>query len=110
MPSLIPELLDLFPDFVTIEKGTRAQYGVFSPTGDAPVDVQARVIGRVRMVTDVGGRERVSTVQAWLAGPVGATVGDRFTLPARFEPNQPPAIAVEHWTDEDGPHHECVFF
>jgi len=45
-----------------------------------------------------------------VAGVPGATVNDRFTLPARFSPLQPLPLAVEHVPDENGPHHEVVYF
>lgn len=99
----------MFADTIFVESGTRAQYGVFVPTG-ATQTVPARVIGKVRAVADETGRQRLSTVQATLAGVFNVSVGDRFTLPPRFQPNQPPAIAVDHLTDENGPHHEVVYF
>lgn len=107
MASLLPELADLFPDSVTIDTGTTDGYGAFSLVSTRTVP--ARVVGRVRMVRDQTGQERVSTVQAWLT-ITGASVADRFTLPARFVPRQPPAIAIGHSTDEDGAHHEVVYF
>ena len=38
------------------------------------------------------------------------TADDRYTLPSRFDPQQPKAINIDHETDENGPHHEVVMF
>lgn len=80
----------------------------------------ARVIGRTRLVLGSDGVEQVSNVQVVFPGPVGVTAQDLFTLPVRFsaDPNnpsnlrarQPQAIAVDRESDENGAHHETVYF
>jgi hypothetical protein len=119
MGPITSDLLALFPDTVTVEpylsedRFGKASYG-------AAFDCPARVIGRTRMTMDTDGQERSSNVQAVLAGSFGVTPQDRYTLPERFSINpldtsdithrQPTAIAVDKETDENGPHHETVYF
>jgi hypothetical protein len=123
MPKqLVDDLLDLMPDVVIIEPYlSQDRFG--NATFDVAFEVPARVIGRTRVAIDTDGNERVSNVQAVLGGNFGATAQDRYTLPERFSVNpqaatdaekliarQPRAIAVDKETDENGPHHETVYF
>ena len=113
------DLAEMFPDEVTIEPFIGAdRYG--KPEYTSPFTVAARVIGRTRMALDADGQERVSNIQAVLKGFFGATPQDRYTVPARFslnpldptdiEARQPRALAVDKETDENGAHHETVYF
>lgn len=121
-PPIVPDLVELMVDTVQVESCTGSdRYGARSYA--APAQRQAYVIGRTRLVRGQDGRERVSTTQAILAGVFGVTVQDRYTLPARFsrtpqetdptralQARQPEAIAVDHQSDENGGHHETVYF
>jgi hypothetical protein len=49
-------------------------------------------------------------VQALVGGVYNLTTEHLFTLPSRFTPHVQFAIAVDHATDEHGPHHERVYF
>lgn len=110
------ELLDLFPDVVGWERAKRNvdgsvnedRYGVRQY--EAPVSLQARVTGRVQIVRGADGQETVSSVQATFPGAFGTSTEDRYTLPARFVPRVGQALSVMHATDENGPHHERVYF
>lgn len=109
MAGIVGDLLDLFPDTVVVEPAPAPDvYGAssFGP----PQSVRARVTGKTTVVRGADGQERVSKVTCYLAGAFGVTTRDRFTLPPRFTPQQPAAIAVDQATDESGPHHETVFF
>lgn len=109
MDPLFAELADLFPDTVTLVAQTFDHQGAATP--GASVDVKAHVIGKTMQVRDVkSGQLTVSTVQAVLFGAPGATVDHKYTLPVRFNPRSPKAIAVDHHTDESGAHHETVYF
>jgi hypothetical protein len=117
--SVLPDLLELFVDTVTIEPWlSDDRYG--KPTYGPAFDCPARVIGRTRVAIDGDGQERVSHVQAMLAGNFGATPQDKFTLPVRFSlrpavptdlvARQPEAVAVDKQTDENGGVYEVVYF
>ena len=119
MPDpIISELLDMFADTVTIEpylgenRFGKANYG-------PAFECRAKVTGRTKTAIDSDGNERVTNCQVILAGAFGVTVQDRFTLPVRFslnpqaaniEDRQPRAIAVDQESDENGPHHETIYF
>lgn len=111
MPApIIGELADMMPDTVTIEKFvSETGFGVRSYDPNAVI-IGARIKRGHKIVRDANGQEKVSTLQVLLAGVVGITVKDRVTLPARFTPAQPKAIAVEEAADENGPHHERYMF
>ncbi len=106
---IVDDLADLFTDTVTVESCVSVD-GFGNPTYAAGAARAARVSGKVMTVRDQQGHETVSTVQVTLAGAFGVTVKDRFTLPARFVPTQPLPIAVKEASDENGPHHETVYF
>ena len=106
---IVDDLADLFTDTVTVEPVVGAD-GFGDTTYGPGVTRAARVSGKIMTVRDQGGQETVSTVQVTLAGAFGVTVKDRFTLPARFVPTQPLPIAVKEASDENGPHHETVYF
>lgn len=101
-------LLDLLPDTVNIAPYSSIdQHGTV--TYGANVEYQARVEGRVRMVRDPEGNERVSTVTVYLASSPGISPKDRLTLPAGYTPSQPRIIAVERMPDENGAYYEAVY-
>lgn len=112
MPNeIVTDLLDMFADTVIYEprlttdgKG-KATYDVANP-----VTIRAMVYGKVMQVRDPNGHVVKSTVQAILAGHNNVSVLGRFTLPARFAPTQPKALAVDKFSDENGAHHETVYF
>lgn len=104
------ELLELCPDEVLVEAPPSTD-GFGDPGTYGRVRrVRARVRGQIRNVRDEGGDLVVSSVHATLMEPVGATVRHRYTLPDRFAPTQPKPIAVSPATDENGAHHEVVYF
>lgn len=110
MPApIVDDLLDLFPDIVIV-RPFQSQSGKGAESYGSPVNRRAQVTQRVQIVKDPSGQERVSRVMAILAGAFNTSPQDEFTLPARFDPNKPKAIAVAHRTDENGPHHEVVYF
>lgn len=115
--SLIRHLLTLMPDEVTVEPHLVSD-GAGNPTYAAGVIVPARVITKRELVRGEDGQERVSRAIAWLASGEVSTA-DRFTLPVRFgDPRnpsdlaarRPPAIAVDSLSDENGAHHNKVWF
>jgi hypothetical protein len=114
------DLIDMFTDEVTVEPFLSVNQAGDVIYGPPEVYLQVRVIGRSRMAIDSDGNEHVSNVQAMFPGPFGLTARDRYTLPLIYSSNprdssdlasrQPQAIAVDRTADENGPHHEIVYF
>lgn len=108
--SIIPDLIDLFPDVIVMQSGTYDSRGRFFPSGE-PVTIAANVHGLAGETKASDGRTvEGATVRAVLAGYFGATMRHRFTLPERFAPNVVRPLMVEDATDETGPHHQTLFF
>lgn len=107
--SFPDELAELFPDIVqVITRSAADEEG--NTTVVSSVDLPARVIGKVRTVRDAGGNEKMSSVQALFPGVYGLTTDMEYILPIRFIPRNPRPISVGHGTDEEGAHHERVYF
>lgn len=110
MDPIIDDLLDLFSDVVGVEPWTGSD-GRGKATYGASVDRVARITaGHHKIVRDAAGQERVSSIRVVFGGAFNITAKDRYTLPVRFTPRQPIAISVVHSSDENGAHHERVFF
>lgn len=117
---LIPTLLDFFTDTVTVtrwlssdDNGTDV-YDVANP-----VSVPARVTQRMRTEKGAGGDEHtVRDLHFVTAGVFNLSSKDQFTLPVRFstdktgsvESRRPKARSVTQHSDENGSHHEKVYF
>jgi len=114
------DLYDMFPDRITVEPFVSVDEEGNATYGTPVLNVPARVIGRTRTAAGPDAQEHVSNVQAMLPGEYGFTANDRYTLPVRFSLNpndpsdlyarQPRAIAVDRSTDEDGAHHQTIYF
>ena len=78
-------------------------------TWGTPVSYTARVQGKMRMVRDSLGVERVSTVTCYLATTAAISPKDKLTLPSGFLPASPPILAVERQADEHGDHHIVIY-
>lgn len=98
---------DFMPDSVTIEPFLSInEYGAV--TYGAPQVYPARAQGRMQMVTDFRGEQKVSHVTVYVSGYSG-NPQDRLTLPARFTPTQPNILSVQPVIDENGVHHAVVY-
>lgn len=109
MKSIIKALRKLFPHTIGVEPFVSSNISGDATYG-ASVDRKGRVKGQHIIVRDDQGREIVSTVNIVFAGAFDITAKDRFTLPASFTPQTPVAISVSTAADENGPHHDRVFF
>jgi len=118
--SLIPTLLDFFPDTVVVEKWLSSDDNG-TDTWDVahPINVPARVTLSMRTERGAGGDEHtVRDLHFVTAGVYNLDSKDRFTLPVRFSldksgslaSRQPRARSVTQKSDENGPHHEKVYF
>lgn len=108
--QIIDDLLDFFPHLIGVEphlSSTGRGVASYGPL----VNRSARISsGHQRIVRDENGKEVTSTIMAVFAGAFGIKALDRYTLPAGFEPTNPVAVKVVRSSDENGPHHERVFF
>jgi hypothetical protein len=104
-------LLDeFFTDSVTYEAydGTRDEAG--DPNYATGIAYTAYIRGGQFLVRDSDSKETISTVRATFNSAPGFDHRGRFTLPSRFRPNQPRVLMIKRVADENGPHHEVVFF
>jgi hypothetical protein len=108
MESIVADLADMFPDVVGWQTVTTDAYG--TETLGTLVNLPAIVSGRIRTIIGSDGIQRTSTVRVTFAGVFGVGPNDVYTLPVRFTPRQPNTLAVNYATDENGAHHEQVFF
>lgn len=106
---ILDALDDMFPDTATMQAGTWDKYGKFSATGD-PETLSVYLSGKIREVTDLSGAKRISSLKMTIKGTPGASVHHVFVLPERFKPRSPQPIVVKPVSDENGAHHEVVFF
>ncbi len=111
--SIFTALTDLMADTVSAQFGTKNTYGTWVASGDA-TNMTAYIAGSHRLVRDVRGQETVSTFRA-IVGPTPDLVTSsgeyRFTLPARYSPRSNlQAISIGQRSDENGAHHQVVFF
>lgn len=111
MASIIPDMLDMMPDTITVQPGSLDGFGKFTDSG-APFDVRCYISAKTKLLRSSDGREITSSAKAIMAGVNDLTVeAHRYTLPIRFNPRVDlRAITVDRPTDEDGPHHETLFF
>jgi hypothetical protein len=116
---IVDDLLELFGDSIAVAARTAVNgYGL--ETFGADEDLACHITGRVMRIQDSEGIERVSKLQAIFAGAHGLTTTHRYTLPVEYSANpanaldmlarQPKAMAVRQYSDENGPHHETVYF
>lgn len=85
-----------------------------APTYAASKTALGRIEQHTRLVRDAQGREVASNTRLFLRPRLSdgtaftPKVGDRFTLPAGYDPQQPPVISVQRENDEVGLHHWVV--
>jgi len=102
------ELLDLFVDSVTVTPWSSAdQYGQASyGTG---VVYTGKIGGKNTMVRNAAGQEVVSSKQVIFSTTLTVSTKDKVTLPTGSVPLNPPILAVQQFSDEDGAHHTTIF-
>lgn len=100
-----PEFAEFMPETVTRKPESSKDFYAQGSFG-AAVEVQCRVEASPMMVRAVDGREVVSHVRVYTAGPVGFELTDEITLP---DGSKPPILRIDKVDDETGPHHEVVY-
>jgi hypothetical protein len=108
MNPIISDLLDMFPDTVSYNLPTIDGYG--KETSGSASTIRAFISGSTKQVRLGSGQIAISTMQVTVAGAPGLTVNHQITLPSRFSLKTPKIIAVKQNSDENGPHHEIVYF
>jgi len=104
----VTDFLDFMTETVTIEPfASRNAYN--EATYGTAQSITARVVGKVKMVRDSKGEERVSTKTVYLATADMFDPEDRLTLPVGSVPLTPPILAVSSFPDEIGAHHTVLF-
>lgn len=105
---MLHSLISLMAHTISLTPWTgQNQYG--EPSYGAAVSYTARVQGKMRMVRDSTGTERVSTVTCYVATTATISPKDKLTLPSGFTPATPPILAVERQADERGDHHVVIY-
>lgn len=101
-------LLDLLIHTVTIEPLlARDDYGAASY--GPGVDYACRIDGSVKQSVNVGGVERSVQAVVFIDGNPSISPADRITMPATFDPQQPPILKVDDLQDESGPDHMEIY-
>jgi hypothetical protein len=109
--NLLDELQDMFPHSITVEPFVSSDGRGVKTYDGTPVPRKCRIAqSNTKIIRDDTGIEEVSTVNAVFAETFDVTSKDRFTLPSGYEPTQPEGMAVTKAPDENGLHHERVFF
>ena len=102
--SGIGTFLGLMNKTVTVEPfALEDEYGVASY--GSPNSYRARVEMKSSLVRDAQGHELVARGLVYLATAAIPGPKDRLTLPAGYEPRQPPILDVRPVEDEGGVHH-----
>ncbi|MBW2084438.1 MAG: hypothetical protein JRI54_00180 [Deltaproteobacteria bacterium] len=97
---------DFFPHTIVIEPFLgRNDYG--EPIYGDATSYNARVVGKQKLVRTPSGEEKVSSSQVYIYEISNVSPEDRVTLP---DGSSPPILAVAKFPDENGDHHEVVFF
>lgn len=109
--SIISDLAEFMVHTIIATPITRDAYGDEVSAG-APLNIRCYIEGGRRMVQDFKGAQVVSKLMVVLFGVYGVEDHDyRWTLPAGFGPSTPRrALSVDVFSDENGPHHEVVYF
>lgn len=112
MPNeIVTALLDLFPDTVRLRnRAATSGFGNESWAAFVSPNPRARIVGKKMNIEGPNGQVIKSSMHVILAGVFDVTVLTEITLPARFLPRIPKIVAVRYSTDENGPHHETVYF
>jgi hypothetical protein len=103
------DLMDMFPDTISWEKFTASdRYGkeLYNPA----VSLKCRIGQGVSLVRGATGQEVTSTLRVLVPSTPGIQLKDRITFPSRYTTRRPPIITVIPPSDENGPHHETIYF
>ena len=104
-----PELLELMPDTVTIQRATGDATEFGRPTFGETLTLRCLIEGKLRRVLNMQGQEVISNVTVYLAESPGIKPSDKLTLPARYRPRNPTIKNVAYYSDQFGPYCEVIY-
>lgn len=105
--TIEPEFSELMTDTLTIERAGASNSIYGGVAYGAPETFQGRLVKQNNAVVGNSGDTVVSRAKFWVYGTPGIKAGDRATLE---DGSHPDILSVEQFPDEDGPHHEVVYF
>ena len=100
-----PELLELFPHKVQIQRRTGRDKNT-DPIYSAAAEYAAQVVEKIKRVVDTNGREVVSSVQAIVPTDEAISPFDKITLP---DGSTPVILAIESFPDEVGTYVQRIY-
>lgn len=113
--TLAGALAALMAESITYEARTGFAGASQVPSYAAAKTVLGRVEAYGKLVKDNSGREVMSGTRLLLrpaaadGSAIAPKVGDKFTLPAGYDPQAPPVISVRRENDEQGLHHWEIY-
>lgn len=108
--NILDHLKDMFPDMIPVRRRISSSFKGGSVDYSASKNFRGFIVGQHTMVRDINGKDVVSKAHIVFHGHFGFKLTDEFTLPPEFGTAKPRAIAVQEATDENGRHHQTVFF
>ena len=105
---MLDGLSDLFPHVVNVTRQTFDGWG--KATAGASFTVPSYVYGEASRVTNGKGITVDSKYKMVTNGYFALSEADAFVLPAQFHVVSGACVAVEDHSDEDGAHHQTVYF
>lgn len=110
MQQILNDLADMFPDTMTVTPITKDGFGKVIASGTA-FPVKVKLSNSEAQVMSEGVGLVTSNLQAIVLGAYNLTTDKhRYTLPSRFSPREPKPVSIGRRSDENGAHHETVFF
>jgi hypothetical protein len=105
------EFLALMPETVSVAAVT-ATDGYGKRTYGTATSYRARVRHKTQRIFSVNNVEEWAKHKVWIAPNADGTIPtlDARSLVTLPDGSQPPVLAVDHVTDEDGVHHVLVWF
>lgn len=103
-----PEFEELMPHTIIVRRSTgRNDYG--EVTWGTASTYQGRWVKQPREILSATGEQTVSDGHVYISGEVPPNIStlDQITLPDGTTPN---ILRVDTYPDEDGEHHEVVYF
>lgn len=105
-----PELLELMPDTITYEApdGTFSDRGQPNYSASTTYPCRIEPAGGDEIVRSASGEENKASWRIYVGTTTVLNPEARITLPAGFDPQQPPILSVGRMPDEVGSHHQVL--